>query len=150
MTDLVLAIAHHFAAFALAGLLAAEIVLLRPGLAGDRLRQIGRVDAAYGVVAGLIVVIGVLRVIFGDKGADYYMANWAFWLKMVSFAVVGLLSVPPTLAILRWGRQLRTQPDFVPEPLQVRQLRNFFIGEIIAFALIPIFAAAMARGYGLF
>jgi putative membrane protein len=150
MTDLILAIAHHLCVFTLAGLLIAEVALLRPGIAGERIKQIGAIDAAYGAMAGLVIVVGVLRVIFGDKGADYYIHNWAFWLKMAAFLIVGLLSVPPTLAILGWRRQLKANPGFVPDPLLVGRLRRFFTGEIIAFAFIPTFAAAMARGYGIF
>ena len=148
MTDLILAIAHHLCVFTLAGLLAAEVVLLRPHMTSERIRQIGSVDAAYGVAAGLVLVIGVLRVYLGDKGADYYIHNWAFWAKMAAFAVVGLLSVPPTLAILGWRGKLRADLAFMPAPAQVARLRLFFTGEIIALALIPMFAAAMARGYG--
>ena len=106
MTDLVLAIAHHLCVFTLAGLLLAEVVLLRPDLSPARILQLGRIDIAYGIVAGLVVVVGVLRVNFGDKGADYYLHNWAFWLKMSAFVLLGLLSIPPTLAIIA--------PDSVP------------------------------------
>jgi putative membrane protein len=149
MTDLILAIAHHLSVFTLAGLLIAEVALLRPGVTPDRIRQLGVVDAAYGGVALLIIIVGVLRVIFGDKGADYYIHNWAFWLKMAAFLAVGLLSVPPTLAILGWRRKLAADPAFSPDTATVANLRRFFTGEIVAFALIPVFAAAMARGYGI-
>ncbi len=149
MTDLILAIAHHLAVFTLFGVLLAEIVLLRPGIAGDRLRQIGTIDAIYGAAAGLVLVIGVLRVLLGDKGADYYMHNWAFWLKMAAFVVVGLLSVPPTIAILGWRRKLAADPGFVPGADIVARLRLCLTGELVAFAFIPAFAAAMARGYGI-
>jgi putative membrane protein len=150
MTDLVLAIAHHFCVFTLAGLLIAEVALLRPGMARERIDQLGRVDLAYGIVAGVIVVVGIIRVIFGDKGADYYVHNAAFWLKMASFLAVGLLSLPPTLSVLRWRRQLTAEPGFVPAAAEVSRARLFFIAEIVGFALIVTFAAAMARGYGAF
>ena len=150
MTDLILAIAHHLCVFTLAGLLVAEVALLRPGIAGERIKQIGAIDAAYGAMAGLVIVVGVLRVIFGDKGAEYYIHNWAFWLKMAAFLLVGLLSIPPTMAILGWRRQLNANPGFTPDPALVGRLRRFFAGEIVAFAFIPAFAAAMARGYGIF
>jgi putative membrane protein len=150
MTDLILAIAHHLTVFSLAGLLLAEVALLRPGLSPDRIRQLGAIDIAYGIVAALIVVVGVLRVTFGDKGADYYMHNWAFWLKMAAFVLVGLLSVPPTLAIIGWKRRLAADPAFSPDAPTISGLRRFYIGEIVAFACIPAFAAAMARGYGIF
>ena len=149
MTDLVLAIAHHLCVFTLAGLLLAEVALLRPSLSPERIRQLGGIDMAYGAVAMLIIVVGVLRVIFGDKGADYYIHNWAFWLKMAAFLLVGLLSVPPTLAILGWRRKLAADPKFSPDAATITGLRRFFVGEIVAFAFIPAFAAAMARGYGI-
>jgi putative membrane protein len=149
MTDLILAIAHHLSVFTLAGLLVAEIALLRPDLSPARIRQLGAIDAAYGAVAGLVIVVGILRVIFGAAGADYYIHNWVFWLKMAAFLLVGLLSIPPTLAILAWRRRLNSDPNFSPDAATISGLRRFYIGEIIAFALIPIFAAAMARGYGI-
>ena len=149
MTDLILAIAHHLSVFTLAGLLIAEVALLRPGLSPERIRQLGAIDMAYGAVAVLIIVVGVLRVMFGDKGADYYVHNWAFWLKMAAFVLVGLLSVPPTLAIIGWRRKVVADPAFSPDAATIAGLRRFYIGEIVAFAFIPAFAAAMARGYGI-
>ena len=149
MTDLSLAIAHHLCVFTLAGLLIAEVALLRPNLSPERIRQLGAIDTAYGVMAMLIIVIGILRVIFGDKGADYYIHNWAFWLKMAAFLLVGLLSAPPTIAIIGWRRKLAADPKFSPDAGTIAGLRRFYVGEIIAFAFIPAFAAAMARGYGI-
>ena len=149
MTDLILAIAHHLCVFTLAGLLIAEVALLRPNLSPERIRQLGAIDTAYGAMAMLIIVIGVLRVIFGDKGADYYIHNWAFWLKMAAFLLVGLLSAPPTIAIIGWRRKLAADPNFSPDAATIAGLRRFYVGEIIAFAFIPAFAAAMARGYGM-
>ena len=148
MTDLVLTIAHHLAVFTVAGLLFAEVVLLRPGMTGDRIRQLGRIDSFYGAFAGIVIVAGVLRVIFGAAGWEYYVGNYMFWAKMAAFVLVGLLSIPPTLAVLGWRKQLAANPSFSPDNAQVARLRRFFTGELIAFAFIPAFAAAMARGYG--
>lgn len=145
---LVLAIAHHFAVFAVFGLLIAEVALLKPGLTPDRIRQLGLIDSLYGAASILVILAGVARVIWGAAGWEYYVANWAFWAKMAAFIVVGVLSVPPTLAVLRWRRELAANPAFSPDPAQVSRLRIFFAGELVAFAFIPAFAAAMARGYG--
>ena len=147
-TDLILAIAHHLAVFTLAGLMLAEWVLLRPGLAGARLRQLGRIDAAYGAVAGLVVVIGIIRVIFGDKGAWFYLQSWTFWAKMGAFVLVGLLTIPATLAILGWRRQAAAEPAFAPDTTAIAALRPYLVAQIAIFVFILIFAAAMARGYG--
>ena len=47
--DLTLAISHHVVVFLLVAILAAEFVLLRPGLAGQGIGQLARIDAAYAV-----------------------------------------------------------------------------------------------------
>ena len=146
--DLVLAIAHHLAVFAVFGLLLAEVALLRPGLTADRIRQLGAIDGLYGAASMLVIIVGVSRVIWGAAGWEYYVGNWAFWAKMAAFVLVGALSVPPTLAVLRWRRDLAANPSFSPDNAQVARLRRFFTGELVAFAFIPAFAAAMARGYG--
>ena len=104
MLDLVLAVAHHLAVFSLVAIFAAEFALLRPGLAGNRVLQLSALDRAYGGVAGLVIVVGIVRVIFGQAGWEFYLTNWAFWLKMAAFAAVGILSIKPTRAILTWRK----------------------------------------------
>ena len=146
--DLIFAIAHHLAVFSVFGLLLAEVVLLRPAPTPDRIRQLGMIDSLYGAASLLVIVAGVLRVIYGASGWEYYVANWAFWAKMAAFLLVGALSLPPTLAALRWRKELAANPAFSPDNRQVARLRRFFAGELVAFAFIPAFAAAMARGYG--
>src|SRR5690606_10484714 len=105
-SDLFLAIAHHLVVFLLVGIFAAEFALLRPGLAGPRIRQLARLDALYGGVATLVIFVGVARVIFGAMGWQYYVGNHAFWGKMAAFLIVGLLTIPPTLAIRKWSKAL--------------------------------------------
>lgn len=149
MLDLLLAIAHHLAVFALVAVFAIEFTLLKPGITGDRLRQLGRLDGAYGALAGLVVVIGVLRVIFGSAGWEFYVGNWAFWLKMAAFAVVGLLSVPPTLRILAWNRALKADAGFTPDAADLRQTRRLVHIEAAALLVIPIAAALIPRVFAL-
>ena len=145
LVDLLLAILHHFLVFTLAGLLAAELVLLRPGLSGPNLGLLGRIDAAYGGVAMAIIVVGVCRVIFGLKGWEYYVSNHAFWGKMVAFIIVALLSIRPTKRIIAWRRSGK---EVVPDS-EVTAVRSWVKGEVFFLALVLIFAAAMARGVGM-
>jgi putative membrane protein len=139
--DLLFAILHHFLVFTLAGLLAAELALVRPGLSGASLNLLGRIDAAYGGVAMAIVVVGICRVIFGLRGWDYYVSNHAFWGKMACFVVVGLLSIRPTMRIIAWRR---SGTGAVPEG-EVNAVRGWIRGEIFFLALVLVFAAMMAR-----
>ena len=145
LTDLILAILHHLAIVSLIVLLAFEFAVLRPGLSAKDLARVTRVDAAYGATAGLVIVFGVCRVIWGFKGADYYLSNAWFWAKMASFLAIGLLSIPPTIALLRWRKASRQDAAFLPIDADVARLRTFIHAELGLLALVVVFAAAMAR-----
>jgi putative membrane protein len=145
IVDLPLAILHHFFVFTLAGLLAAEFALVRPGLSGPGLGLLGRIDGAYGGVAMAIIVVGICRVLFGLKGWEYYVANHAFWGKMIAFVIVGLLSIRPTRRILAWRKN---GTEVVPDS-EVAAVRSWIKGEVFFLALVLVFAAAMARGVGM-
>jgi putative membrane protein len=149
MTDLILAILHHTLVFGLAGVLAAEIAMMRPGLTLVGLKRLAIVDAHYGALAGLIIVVGILRVVYGIKGPDAYLPNVFFWAKMAAFAAVALLSIAPTVRIVAWRRKAKVDPAFCPFEEEVKRVRGFLLAEAAVFVLIPVFAAVMARGYGL-
>ena len=146
MTDLLLAIAHHLLIFTIAAMIAMELALLRPGL---DVKRVATIDAIYGAAAGLLVIVGFSRVFFGLKGSAFYLENPVFWAKIAAFAVVGLLSISPTLRLLAWRRRTAGDPSFAPSTDDVRAARRFLLAEAHVFILIPIFAALMARGYGL-
>jgi putative membrane protein len=149
MLDLILEFVHHVAVFSLVAVIAAEFVLIVPGLTGGRLRQAGALDGAYGGLAGLIVIVGVARVIWGEAGWEFYVYNWTFWAKMALFVAVGLLSIRPTMTIQRWRRAAIADPGFAVPAEAVAGVRGFFLAQFALLALIPIFAALMARGIGL-
>ena len=79
---------------------------------------------------------------------DFYLSNPFFWAKIAAFLAVALLSLPPTLRFLAWRARLRTEPDFIPPAAEIRKMRLFMHMEATVFVLIPVFAALMARGYG--
>jgi len=147
-TDLAFAIFHHLLIFALAGVLAFEVGTIKPGMGAADLRRTGGVDAWYGILAGLIIVVGFARANYAAKGWAYYSHNHFFWAKIAAFALVGILSIWPTIALIRWRRTAKTDAAFAPSDTQVRTVRRFLWAEVFFFALIPIFAAAMARGFG--
>ncbi|RUT30424.1 DUF2214 family protein [Arsenicitalea aurantiaca] len=145
MLDLVLAIAHHLAVFALVGLIFAEFVILRPGLEPRRLGQLSALDAAYGLSAVAVLVAGVARVVWGAKGAEYYLSSHAFWGKMGALVIIGILSIPPTLAIMKWKKAAKADPAYVVPEAEIGRMRLFLHIELFLLFLVPIFAAMMAR-----
>lgn len=145
MLDLDLAISHHLLVFGLFGILFAELILVRRGLDQEGIARVASIDLWYGIMAGLIIVVGFSRAVFAAKGWPYYSHNAFFWAKLGTFAVIGLLSVPPTLAYIRWRKG-----GFTPTDAQVASVRRYLYVEVVLFALLPAFAASMARGYGQF
>jgi putative membrane protein len=67
MLDLVLAVAHHILIFGLFGVLLAEFILVRPGLDQATADRVAATDLWYGILAGLIIVIGFSRAVFAAK-----------------------------------------------------------------------------------
>jgi putative membrane protein len=62
---------------------------------------------------------------------------------MATFVVIAVLSIIPTVRYIRWQRS-----GTVPTNAEVAVVRRFLWAEVVLFALLPIFAAAMARGFG--
>jgi putative membrane protein len=147
--DLVLEFLHHVGVFGLVAVLAAEFALIHPGLGGARLRAAGMLDGAYGALAAIVVFAGLARVMWGEAGWQFYVTNWTFWAKMVLFVAVALLSIAPTVRILRWRRASGADPAFTVPAAEVAEVRRVFYAEFALLFFIPIFAALMARGIGL-
>jgi putative membrane protein len=148
-TDWILACLHHVAVFSLAAVLAAELALMSVALSAQSIRRLAAIDLWYGILAGAVIVFGVMRVIWGAKGYEYYLANHIFWTKMALFLGVGLLSIPPTLRYLAWRRGVTAEAGFLPPTADVARVRMLLWLEAGLFLCIPIAAAAMARGYGI-
>lgn len=145
MLDLTLAIGHHLLIFGIFGIVFAEFWALRSGISASTVQRVARMDLWYGVLAAAIIVIGFCRAIFAAKGWAYYSHNAFFWAKVGTFAVIGLLSIPPTMAFIRWRRAAVS-----PSDSDMKSVRRCVHLELALFVFLPIFAAAMARGYGEF
>ena len=143
MLDLGLAIAHHIAVFGLVALLAMEGLALKDG-AVDPVR-LAKIDGAYGLVAGLVIAIGVCRVIWGGKGWAYYAENPFFWSKVGLFLAIGLLSIGPTLLILRWRKAAAGAAPFTPPAAELKRARQWVGLEAVLLVPLLACAAAMAR-----
>ena len=146
--DWALASLHHLAVFSLATILAGEIAMTTGTLDDRTILRLARLDAWFGLMAGLALAAGVARVFLGAKGADYYLANTFFWIKMALFVAVGLLSVMPTFTFIGWRRGVRADAAFRPARDSLASLRRTLYVEAGLFGIIPLCAAAMARGYG--
>ena len=149
VTTALMAFLHHLLAFTLTACLVYEFIAYHKNMGLAEIRRIQRVDLLYGISAGLLVLIGLLRVFFFEKGINFYLNNPFFWVKMTAFLLVGLLSIDPTIRYIRWNRTLRQNE--VPEisETEYKRTRILLSLEVIGIAVILLAAPMMARGIGM-
>jgi putative membrane protein len=142
--NIAFAFLHHLAAFALAAALVVELVLLKGEVTLQGARRLQAIDALYGASAGILLLVGLLRVFYFEKGAAYYFHSAPFIAKLVLFVAVGLLSIYPTVTFRRWSRQ----PTVTQASL--RTVRTVVHVQLAGIVVILLCAAMMARGVGFF
>src|SRR5580765_1146113 len=139
---------HHVAAFGLVAALTVEVVLLGGEITLGTARRLQRADAALGISAGILLLVGLARVFYFEKGAAYYFHSAPFLAKLTLFIAVALVSIFPTLVFLSWRKATKEGRAPSPDPAQIRVLRRVVHAELAAVILIVLFAALMARGIG--
>jgi putative membrane protein len=133
---------HHIAAFALVAALVVEFVLIRGELNVTTARKLARADMVFGISSGVLLVVGLLRVFYFEKGAAYYFHSATFIAKLALFVLVALLSIYPTVKLLAWRKGIDTAA--------VPAMRRIIHLELVGVVLILLFAALMADGIGFF
>ena len=144
--DAALAYLHFTAVFVLFAFLTVEVMLARGELDAVAVGMLARVDRWYVGAAVAALATGFSRAAWGAKGWAFYAGDWVFWAKVMSFAIVALLSVAPTRAFLRWRRRIGAEPAFVVPEGERKRMRRYLMWELHGAALIPLLAVAMSRG----
>ena len=111
-------------------------------------RLLLRIDLFNGASAAALLIAGLARLNFGAKGWDYYEAQQFFWAKMAAFALIGLISIMPTLSYFRWVKAASKDAALVVADADVKKVRRLVMVELHVLALLLAFAALMARGIG--
>jgi putative membrane protein len=139
---------HHLAAFVLFGALVVELALLKGELTVQSARKIQLYDLVFGIAAGIVLVVGLLRVFYFEKGAAYYFHNVPFLIKLSLFVIVGLASIYPTVKFLSWRDSINRGQAPILAPETRRSLRLVIHAELTGIVVIILCAALMARGVG--
>ena len=149
MTTAFIAFLHHLFAFTLTACLVYEFVAYHRNLTLAEARRIQRVDLVYGISAGLLLIIGLLRVFFFEKGVNFYIQSPFFWVKIIAFALVALLSIDPTIRYIRWYKTLSRNEMPGISDAEYKRTRLLLWLEITGIAIILLAAPMMARGIGI-
>ena len=137
---------HHLCAFTLVATVAIEFTLIRQQLTLSSARRLQVTDLVLGIAAGALLVIGLLRVFFFEKGAGYYFHSHAFLTKLLLFVIIGLLSIIPTMEFLSWREALNAGRVPVISAKKLKRITMVIHSELLAIVIILLCAAIMARG----
>ncbi len=144
--EIILRYVHFVSVFIIVGTLVSESVLLKKDLSRNEINRIAKIDALYGIAAATLLAVG-LTLWFGNVGKPsyFYTKNWIFHLKITLFALVGILSIWPTMFFIK---NRKGNPDeIVNVPTMVFTIMRI---EILLLFIIPLLAGLMARGVGYF
>ena len=137
---------HHLAAFTVVAAVAVEFVLLRGELTVSSARRLQVTDAVLGIAATILLLVGLARVFWFEKGAAYYFHNHAFLTKFALFIIVALLSIVPTVEFLSWRQAVKAGQVPAVAAGKLKRVRMIVHIELAAIVLILLFAAMMAKG----
>lgn len=137
---------HHLCAFTLVAALAVEFTLIKQELTLASARRLQTTDLVLGIAAGLLLLVGLSRVFFFEKGATYYWHSHAFLTKFSLFVIVGLLSIIPTMEFLSWRGAIKAGQVPVWEASRRKRVMMVIHAELAAVVIILLCAAIMARG----
>jgi putative membrane protein len=144
-TEILLRYIHFISIFAIVGTLVSEHVLLKKEMTRVELKRLSRIDAIYGLAALTLLGVGLTLWFSGvGKPAIYYSKNWIFHLKITCFAIIGLLSIYPTLFFIR---NRGDQNELVQVPSVIFWMLRL---ELVLLSILPLLAGLMARGVGFF
>jgi putative membrane protein len=143
-----MAFLHHVAAFTVVGALIAEMVLFKPPLTAVQARRIQRADQIFGGSATVLLIVGLLRVNYFEKGPHYYFTNDFFLAKFSLFILAALISIYPTVLFISWNRALKQGEVPTITPQAVTRARMCMMLEMTAILGILFCAPFMARGIG--
>ncbi len=140
---------HYLGVMLCFGALVFERIRLKTELDRSQAISIIVADVIYGLAGLALLISGIFRVKYFGQGGDFYTHNPVFWIKIILFILVGLLSLYPTITYVLWAIPLsKGQLPDVTSSL-VSRFRLIINVELIGFAIIPLFATLMARGFGL-
>ncbi len=146
LLESVLAYAHFLAIFSVVVFLTSEAALCRSEwMNAAVVRRLARLDLIYLFAAIAVLATGLARTYWGVKGMGWYWQQPLLHIKVTLFALIGVLSIKPTLSFLRWRRQLDADGS-LPGADEIRSVRRLVMIEAHVLVLVPLAASLLARG----
>ena len=144
--EIILRYLHFISIFAIVGALVSEHLLLKKELTRKEIKRISTIDGLYGIAALILLGVGLTLWLGGyGKPAEFYSKNFIFHSKVTLFAILGILSIYPTIFFLKQGKGEAEELVSIPKSIFIL-LRV----ELLILVLLPLLAGLMAKGLGSF
>lgn len=144
-TEILLRYTHFICIFIIVGTLSVEFALLKKQMTRFEIARLAKIDSLYGIAALILIAAG-LTLWLGSYGKPsvYYTKNWVFHTKILTFLIVGILSIKPTIFFIK---QRKGDPkEIVTIPSTIYLLIRW---ELTLLLIIPLLAGLMSHGVGL-
>lgn len=142
MTELLVRYFHFMGIILLASMLVTQNLLIQKEIENKDLKRLLLVDGLYGLGAMITLVFGLLLWLAVGKPAGFYSGNPVFWCKLGIFIIVGLMSIYPTVFLMKNKNNNAPIVCLPPKVLLTKRL------ELVFLIVLPFLAVLMARGVG--
>lgn len=139
--------AIHLLAFALGfwAVLTRGTAFSRLAAGAGEVRGVLLADNLWGVSALVLLVTGGMRAFGGyEKGADYYLHQPLFHLKMTLFVLILLLELAPMITLIKW--RIARSREVPIDIARAKVFARISHAEALLLVLMVIAATGMARG----
>ncbi len=149
MAGVLVSFGHFLAFFALTAAVVLSLALISESMSIETAQRIRRADRVAGAAAVAVLIFGTLRVMYFEKGGEYYLDNLYFQIKIALFILAALISIYPTLRFAGWKRELDqgVAPDI--GTAEAKKLKRALHWDLVLIIGILLCASLMARGYGI-
>ena len=142
LASAIFAFLHFLSAFGLVSTVILERVLFKPNLSAGEVKRLAKIDGFYGLSAITVLIVGFLRVFYFEKGSAFYFSNPMFHIKLTVFIIIGLLSIYPTVKLLKWGK---TKEEVNIDSTIYKKIIRVLNIELGLLVLLLFFASLMSR-----
>ncbi len=145
--EAILASAHVVAILALVTFMSSQAALCRAEwLNAAVVERLVRLDVIYHISMATLVASGLVRIVWGIKGASWYLTQPMLHAKLTLLLVMIALSIAPTLAFRRWRSALRTS-GALPAAAEVKATRRLIMVQSHLLPVVAVVAVFWARGW---
>ena len=137
---------HFICAFGVVFTLIYEKINFKQNLSNKEVRRLQAADKYYGISALLVLIIGFLRVLYFEKGSEFYFSNPFFHIKLTLFIIIGLLSIYPTIQFVKWNKLIIQGRKLALDNKEYIRIKRILSLEVTLIIFLMLSASLMAKG----